>query len=68
MCRKMPLESHASGVEELVDNAKCRTKLRPESVPRRKAIRRPKSSIRRNRAHEMARQGMHQRRNERLAW
>ena len=40
----------------------------PERLLGRKGNRRRRVSFRRSRAHEMARRGMHQRRNERFAW
>lgn len=40
----------------------------PEGFLWRKASRRRKVTIRRSQAHELARRGMHQRRNDRLVW
>jgi hypothetical protein len=40
----------------------------PQRLLWRRANRRRRVGFRRSRAHEMARRGMHQRRNERLAW
>jgi hypothetical protein len=41
---------------------------RPESLRQHRPSRRPKMRARRSRSNEMAKRGMHQRRNKRSAW
>jgi hypothetical protein len=65
MCPTTPLgfEGLDAGEDESERGA-----TRPERYRRRKLSARPKMSARRSRSNEMAKRGMHQRRNKRSAW
>ena len=61
----LPMESEDFGAEEETSG---RSQPRLERFQRQKASRRVKTSARRSRTNEMAKRGMHQRRNKRSAW
>jgi hypothetical protein len=65
MCPELPFDDEVVGGEELFGRG---SSAPPERFNRRKAIQRTKTRARRSRSNEMAKRGMHQRRNKRVAW
>lgn len=66
MCPLMPTEFNELGEEE--ELAGRRESVPPESFNRRKAVQRTRKRAQRSRSNEMAKRGMHQRRNKRAGW
>jgi hypothetical protein len=65
MCPELPFDDEVVDGEQLFGRG---SSAPPERFNRRKAIQRTKTRARRSRSNEMAKRGMHQRRNKRVAW
>jgi hypothetical protein len=65
MCPELSFDDEAMDGEQLFGRGNSTP---PERFNRRKAIQRTKARARRSRSNEMAKRGMHQRRNKRPAW
>jgi hypothetical protein len=66
MCPELPLDDDVMNDGEQYFGRANSTP--PERFNRRKAIQRTKVRARRSRSNEMAKRGIHQRRNKRVAW
>jgi hypothetical protein len=65
MCPQLPFDDDVIDGEQNFGRANTTP---PERFNRRKSIQHTKARARRSRSNEMAKRGMHQRRNKRLAW
>jgi hypothetical protein len=65
MCPELPFDEDVMDGEQFFGRSNTTP---PERFNRRKTIQRTKARARRSRSNEVAKRGIHQRRNKRLAW
>ena len=65
MCPSLPLDEESMDGEQIFGRGST---VPPERFNRRKPVQRTKARARRTRTNDMAKRGMHQRRNKKVAW